>query len=106
MDSSIEDSGHQIPRENPASFHETILEKPAPEDLFSRTRDEEQKQKDEVLICPRSQRINPSYLGFYSWKNIGSNFVSEEKNGVKDHCRKEPEKEGAESKRYFWPLPD
>jgi hypothetical protein len=105
MDSSIEGSGHQISRENSPSFHQTILEKPSPEDFLSRAGDEEQKQKDENLIRPRSQRINSSYLGFYSWKNIGSKFVSDEKNGVKDHCRKEPEKEGAELKRDLWPLP-
>jgi hypothetical protein len=96
VDPSIEGGGHQKPREVSPSFHETILEKPAPEDFLSRAGDEEQKQKDENLIRSRSQRINPSYLGFYSRKNGGSEFVSDEKNEIKDCGRKKPEKDGAE----------
>jgi hypothetical protein len=106
MDSSIEGGGHQEPREVSPSFHETVLEKPTPEDFLSRTGDEEQKQKDKNLISPRSQRINPSYLGFCSRKNSGSKFVPEEKNEVKEHCRKKPEKEGAELKGDPWPPPE
>jgi hypothetical protein len=82
-----------------------MLEKPTPKDFLSRAGDKEQKQKDENLICSRPQRINPSYLGFHSWKNIGSQFVPEEKNKVEDGGRKKPENEGGQVKGYVWPLP-
>ena len=98
MDSCVESSGHQSSSDVPPSLHQTILEKSAPENLLSRTRDEEQKQKDKNPIGTRSQRINPSDLGFCPGKDGRGNFVSQEKDEVKDECRQESPSEGAEVK--------
>jgi hypothetical protein len=106
VDSCVEGSRQEITRYVSPSFHQTILEKSTPEDFLSRTGDEEQKQKDQDPICPHSQRINRSHLGFSPRKNVRGNFVPKEKNKVEDGGRQKPEEEGAESKRYFWPLPE
>ncbi len=106
MNSRIKGGGDQIPGKLSPSCHETILQKPAPEDFLSRSGNEEQKEEDESLIRPHSQRINPPYLGVRPGKNMGCKVVAQKKNEIKEGCRKKSEQERAEMEGYFWSLPE